>query len=100
MCLKLEKSCFTVFTNKHIEVMPNLKINNIYLSFYSETKFLKIVIDSKLLFAKHISVLCSQISLNIGLLKSMKYFLPMSIVKKTLLHYCASAHNKWNRGVG
>ena len=69
LCLNVEKYCFNVFTNKNIEVIPALKIINIILSFSSETEFLGIIIDNKLIFAKHTSYLCSKTSRNIGLLK-------------------------------
>ena len=50
------------FSNKNIEVLPLSKIDN---------KFLGIIIDNNLIFAKHIFNLCSNISRSIGLLKNL-----------------------------
>ena len=60
LCLNVEKSCFIAFKNKNIKVMHVLKIAKINLYFSSETKFLGIIIENKLLFAKHISNRCSK----------------------------------------
>ena len=87
--LTVETSGINVFTNKNIEVMPVTKVNNINLSFSSETKILGVNIDNKLLFAKQISNLCSKISSNIQLLKRLEHFLPLTIIKKlyyTIVH--------------
>ena len=57
LCLNVGKSGFTVFTNKNIEVMPVLKVNNINLSFSSEPNFLGVVIDNKLIL-QNIYLIC------------------------------------------
>ena len=51
LCLNVGKSCSTVVTNKHIETSPVRKIHNIRLYFSCETKFIRITVETKLLFA-------------------------------------------------
>ena len=61
----------------------------------SETKFLGVVIDNKLTWKSHISLLCKKISKSIAILKLLKYTYP-KIILRTLymsliyshLNYC------------
>ena len=82
LCLNISKSSYTIFTNKTIETLPNLSINETCISFSTETKFLGITIDNKLSFSNHVSNLCSKISRIVGLLNKLKYYLPPKIIKQ------------------
>ena len=78
----VDKSCFTVNTNKSIDVIPVLENNNINLPFSSETKSLGIIIGNMLTFAKHISIMCCKTLSKIGLLEKWKNILHLTIIKK------------------
>ena len=72
----------TAVTNKTIEILLNLCINETCLSFSNETEFLGITIDNKLSFSNHVSNLCSKISRTVCLLSKLIYYLPPPIIKQ------------------
>ena len=53
--LKMFQTRTTAVTNKTIEILLNLCINETCLSFSNETEFLGITIDNKLSFSNHVS---------------------------------------------
>ena len=76
------KSTYSLFTNKYLDVLPNILIRNFVLSRTSNTKFLGIILDTKLNFRKHIDSVCSKLARSIGVLKKLSEFLPNFILRK------------------
>ena len=54
LSLNLDKTHFTIFTNKNIPNDIKIKIDDQSLSYKSSTTFLGVVIDEKLTFSEHI----------------------------------------------
>lgn len=81
LTLNVTKSNFIIFscTNKHPE---QISIGNIPLKEVTETKFLGVMIDSKMNWEAHIKHVCKKISPKIGLLHKIKHLLTPSLMLK------------------
>ena len=69
LSLNVNKSAYTVFTNKDFTNQPNIIIRNSTVSFTNEIKFLGVTIDNKLPFNNHVSLVCNKIAKSIGILR-------------------------------
>ena len=78
----MNKSAYTVFTNKDFTNHPNIIIRNSTVSFTNEIKFLGVTIDNKLSFNSHISSVCNKITKSIGILRKLSTYIPCDITRK------------------
>ena len=96
LCLIFCKSSYTIFTNKTIEVLLNLSINETSLSFSTETLFLGNTTYNKLSFSNRVYSLCSKISRIFGLHNEFKYYLPPQIIKQLYFFINTTACSVWH----
>ena len=82
LSLNIEKTAFSVYSNKKSLEVPPVKIRNHNISLVSTVKFLGINIDNKLLFKNHTANVCRKISRSYSILYKLSQFLPQSILKK------------------
>ena len=85
LSLNLEKTHFTIFTNKHIPDDIVVKIDDQIFNFKSSTTFLGVIIDEKLTFREQILKIKGKISKSIGIFHKLS-FLPCETLK--ILYYC------------
>ena len=83
--MNLDKTHFTVFTNKKIPNDIKIKIDDQNLSYKSSTTFLGVVIDEKLTFSEHILNIKGKLSKSVGIFYKLS-FLPCEVLKT--LYYC------------
>ncbi len=85
LSLNIKKTKFMIFktTNKRTPDLQ-LHIEGIPIEQVFEFNFLGLTLDDKLRWNRHIDKISNKISRNVGILNSMKHFLPVSI--KTLLY--------------
>ena len=80
LSLNLTKTTFTVFTNKKISCVLEVKLNDNLVQYSSNPEFLGIVLDEKLTFNQHIGKVKSKVCKSIGILWKLKY-LPQETLK-------------------
>ena len=68
LSLNIDKSHFMVFSNKKYTFEPIITVNNTPIDRIYETKFLGVIIDSKLTWKAHINYIKSKVAKGIGIL--------------------------------
>jgi hypothetical protein len=68
LSLNIDKSQFSIFSNRRVPSNINIHINNMPLEKVNYTKFLGVVIDSKLSWSHHVKFIKTKIAKSIGLL--------------------------------
>ena len=71
LSLNVNKSSFMIFTNKSIPQDFTLHISNDVITLVDSTRFLGVVIDSKLKFSFHIDVLAGKLSRVVGVIRKI-----------------------------
>ena len=73
----------------------NLYIHQTPLECKSNVKFLGVILDNKLNFSEHIKYACNKVSKSIGVIHSIKSFIPLNVLKSLYysfvypyIHYC------------
>ena len=72
LSLNINKSNYMLFTNKHILMDMNVRIENQYIERVKSTKFLGIMIDDRLSWKDHIMIIKKKISRGIGIINKAK----------------------------
>ena len=97
LTIHLEKTNFMLFSNRIDDdhYLPELNINGRSISREKTVKFLGVFIDDKLKFADHIIYISGKVSKSVGILNSIKYFVPENVLKNlyysfiyTYIQYC------------
>ena len=81
LSLNINKTCFTLFTRKKIQVECVLKINNIQIKRVPFSKYLGVVIDENLTWSKHITGIISKITRFAGIFYKLRDIIPRSVLK-------------------
>ena len=68
LSLNVSKTNFMIFSNYSIRENINIRINNWVIDRVHVTKFLGVLIDGKLNWKKHITLICSKLSKSIGVI--------------------------------
>ena len=85
LSLNVAKSSFSIFTNRPIDILPTLTVRNQNLSFVKNMKFLGILVDDRLSFAKHISSICSKISGSLAVIRKLSRIVPSDVIRSLYL---------------
>ena len=83
LSLNIKKTNFIIFSPKRKLIPPNnlqLRIDNVPIEQVDKTKFLGVVINSKLHWNDHITTLCTKISKNAGIIFKVHHNLNKNIV--------------------
>lgn len=81
LILNKTKTNALIFTyQKHI-ASPPIHIDDDAIQVVDSFNYLGLIIDSKLKFKEHIDVICSKISRSVGVLYSLKYLVPLNVLK-------------------
>ena len=82
LCINVLKSNYIIFCASQYKYTQSVPIilNDTNLDQAKDTKFLGIYIDENLSWKKHIDIITTKISKNIGVMNRLKYFLPRSIL--------------------
>ena len=100
LTLNVKKTHYIIFarSRKKIQVIPNLKINNVTLNRVYNTKFLGVTLDSNLSWKPHIQCMVQKISKQCGILYLTRNKLnttSLKLVYQSLIHpiitYCSLA---------
>ena len=76
LSLNIKKTHFMIFTNKHTPVDIKLSIDGSEIHSVDQTKFLGVLIDSKLNWSKHISYISGKIARGLGIIIKARKYLP------------------------
>lgn len=87
--LNIEKTKYTIFTNKRLQIQPVIKINNNVIEKTNCTKLLGVFVDSKLNFAIHISKLCSKLAFCGHILNKLDKCISVQIKKQIYYAFAA-----------
>ena len=68
LCLNVSKTCYQLYSKRSIEISPNIKINDAYISRECNVKFLGVTVDEQLSFKQHIDNVTRKIAVGIGCL--------------------------------
>ena len=82
LSLNVNKTNFSLFTNKRLNEIPNIIIRNHIIQRANTQKFLGIFVDERLSFKKHIDATSNKVSSGIGIIKKLKNFIAPSILLK------------------
>ena len=96
LIINLSKTNTMLFSFKRGNPSFILNVKNIVLENKSETKFLGVVIDNKLTWKSHISLLCKKISKSTAILKLLKYTYPKRILRTLYMSLIYSHLNYCN----
>ena len=77
----INKTCFTLFTKKKIQIDCVLKINNIQIKRVPFSKYLGVIIDENLTWSKHIAGIVSKITRFAGIFYKLREILPRPVLK-------------------
>jgi len=84
LSLNIEKTSFMVLSDKkQLDVIPNIRINDVNVHIVREAKFLGVLIDCGLTFRAHVDSVCKKISKNIGMLNRISWLVP-PVAKKSI----------------
>ena len=84
LALNAKKTKMMVFHYKQKciqNLIPKLKINNVFIEQVEEFNFLGVTIDEHITWKQHSQKVASKIACTIGTMKRLKYFLPTTILK-------------------
>ena len=76
LAINTSKTKYIVFSYRNDVVLPTIKIGDEVIEVTDQTKFLGLIIDSRLSFCYHVDFLASKISKTIGVLYKLRSFLP------------------------
>ena len=101
--LNLQKTKYMVFTNRRkINKEMDLFLSGVKIEYTERERFLGVIMDSSLSWAKHINLLAAKISRNVGIMYKLRGKVPHSILKnlydsfvQSHLNYCSSV---WGLG--
>ena len=101
LTLNVNKTNYMIISNRISNYDPlayNLYINQNPLECKSNVKFLGVILDNKLNFNEHIKYVCNKVSKSIGVINSIKSFIPLNVLKSLYysfvypyIHYCIAA---------
>ena len=75
LSLNLGKTIFMVFSNKHVDDIYTININGISINRVYVTKFLGVLIDSKLSWMEHIRHVRNKVAKSLSIVYKAKYLL-------------------------
>ena len=79
LTINTEKTYFMTFSNNQLPTtIPNLIISNNSIISKNSDKFLGVVLDERLRFDDHISMLCRKVSKSLGILYKLRDYLPLT----------------------
>ena len=81
LSLNINKTCFTLFTKKKIQIDCVLKINNIQIKRVPFSKYLGVIIDENLTWSKHIAGIVSKITRFAGIFYKLREILSRPVLK-------------------
>ena len=81
LSLNVKKCNFILFTTRPITADFKVSIDNCQLERVRQTKFLGVIINEKLTWDDHISLLCNKISKNIGIIRRIKKKIPITLLR-------------------
>ena len=81
LSLNVKKTKYMFFSNSANDIPINIVINNTSMEKVDCIKFLGLYIDSKLTWKAHTNYLCKTIARNIGVINTIKHFIPPAILK-------------------
>ena len=96
LSLNVEKTSWTVFSNRGSNSENNLYIRQSILTKVSHAKFLGVFLDEKLKFSKHVDWLSGKISRSCGVMFRLSSYIPSFILRKI---YFALVHPYLNYGL-
>ena len=79
LSLNITKTSYLIFGNNK-NLTANIFINKIPINQQHETKFLGVILSSNLHWNKHIEVVSSKISKNIGIVAKLRHILPQKLI--------------------
>ena len=79
LSLNITKTSYLIFGNNK-NLTANIFINKIPINQQHETKFLGVILSSNLHWNKHIEVVSSKISKNIGIIAKLRHILPQKLI--------------------
>jgi len=85
LSLNVRKTVYMLFTDKRIAMLPAVEIAGNAIQHVTESKFLGVIVDSRLSFAPHVNFVCRQISKSIGMLNRLSGMLPP--ITKASIYY-------------
>jgi hypothetical protein len=95
LSVNVKKCNFILFSTKQIKVDIKINIDKFELERVKHTKFLGVIINEKLTWDDHISLVCNKVSKHIGVLRRIKHKIPVTLLRSlyyTLIHpyfdYC------------
>ena len=81
LSLNVDKTNYMIISNRNRNIVPCvISINNLPLEYKSNVKFLGVILDDNLKFNNHIKLICTKISKSIGILNSIKHFVPTELL--------------------
>ena len=71
----------------------NIKVDGIIVNRVKDCKFLGVIIDENLTWMRHINLVTSKISKNIGVMHKLSYYLFTDAIKNPILYFSISVHS-------
>jgi len=81
LSVNIKKCNFILFSTKQLNVDIKICIDNIHLERVKQTKFLGVIINERLTWDDHISLVCTKVSKHVGILRRIKNKIPVSLLR-------------------
>ena len=81
LSVNVKKCNFIVFSTKQIKVDIKINLEKFELERVKYTEFLGVIINEKLTWDDHISLVCNKVSKHIGILRRIKHKIPVTLLK-------------------
>ena len=81
LSINIDKTVFNLVSTRSVDCTIRIKLNGQDIARQDKVKFLGIILDEKLKFNHHISLIASKISKSIGIMFKLKYYLPCTTLK-------------------
>jgi exonuclease III len=91
LLLNLKKTVYMLFSRNNIAANLTVKIRNVAIERKSETKFLGVIVDEKLLWTKHIKTVRSKMCRYVGIMYKIKTYLPLK-ARLQIFHSFVQSH--------
>ena len=98
LTLNIGKTYFVIFSTREIPNDIQIEVGNQTIERHSSGKFLGVILDEKLTFGEHLSLVTSKISKIVGLFYNLKNKFPLTVIHKLYyslvyphLNYCILA---------
>ena len=91
LLLNLKKTVYMLFSRTNIASNFTIKIRNTVIERKTETKFLGVLVDEKLKWAKHIKTVKSKMCRYVGIMYKIKHFLPLQ-ARLQIFHSFVQSH--------